>query len=316
MPPEQPPLFDLPAAAPRAAPPGRGPALDPATPLAPAIQGWLDHLAKIDTSRHTVIAFRSDLNLLLEYLEPTTPLNTVGTAVLNQFLAWMKDERGKPCSDKTYGRRVTSLKAFFRWVTPLAELRADPAETLIQLNVRSPLPEALTAEEIERCQAAGERLRRAEEKPDIRPLILFDLLLQTGMKKVEVANLKLEHVDASNAARPHLYVRYPEKKDWPKERKLDLTPGWIELYRDYRAEFNPKEVVFPWSVRKLEYALGDTGRAAGLEKNVSFDMMRWTCALRDHQAGMEEEALRRKLGLSPIQWRETGDRIRKLSEGE
>jgi integrase/recombinase XerD len=69
-------------------------------------------------------------------------------------------------------------------------------------------------------------------------------------------------------------------------------------------------------VRKLEYSLGDTGRAAGLEKNVSFDMMRWTCALRDHRSGMDEEVLRRKLGLSPIQWRETWDRIRKLAEGE
>jgi hypothetical protein len=29
---------------------------------------------------------------------------------------------------------------------------------------------------------------------------------------------------------------------------------------------------------------------------------------------MDEDALRRKLGLSPIQWRETGNRIRKLAE--
>jgi site-specific recombinase XerC len=230
MPSEQPTLVDLPPAPPRpaSASPARPPALDPATPLEAAIQGWLDHLARMDTSRHTLIAFRSDLNLLLEYLDSSAPVNTIGTATLNQFLAWMKDERGKPCSDKTYGRRVTSLKAFFRWVAPLAELRADPAETIVQLNVRSPLPEVLTEEEIARCLAAGERLRLAEEKPDLRPLVLFDLLLQTGMKKVEVANLKLEHIDAASAAKPYLYVRYPEKKDWPKERRLDLTRQWID----------------------------------------------------------------------------------------
>ncbi len=312
MPPDQLALFD-----PKPAPPApvqRAPALDPAAPLETAAAAWLDHLRQKDTSRHTLQAFKLDVNLLVEYVEPGLPLNLVTTGLLNKFLRWMKNERGVPCSDKTYGRRVTSLKAFFRWAAPAAQLRADPSEAVLQLSVRSPLPEVLTDEEVEKCSAAGEILRHGE-KPDIRPLLLFTLLLQTGMKKVEVANLKKDHIDGSHAAEPFLFVRYPEKKDWPKERKLKLTPEWVELYRDYLAEYAPKENVFIWSVRKLEYSLGDVGRAAGLEKSVSFDTMRWTCAVRDFKAGMEEDALRRKMGLSPIQWRETKSRIEKLANG-
>lgn len=289
------------------------PALAAAAPLEQAVAAWLDHLRRMDTSRHTLQAFTSDLNLLLQYADGDTPLNRLTTATLNEFLDWMKNKRGVPCSDKTYGRRVTSLKAFFRWAAPAAELPVDPSEAVLQLSVRSPLPEILNDDEVEKCLAAGETLRRAE-KPDVRPLVLFTLVLHTGMKKVEVANLRLEYIDFSNAAEPFLFVRYPHKKDWPKERKLKLTRDWIEIYRHYLAEHAPKEVVFPWSVRKLEYALGDVGRAAGLEKSVSFDAMRWTCAVRDYQAGMESEALRRKLGLSAIQWRETSSRIKKLAE--
>ncbi len=77
------------------------------------------------------------------------------------------------------------------------DLRADPADAILQLSVRSPLPDVLTDEEVEQCLAAGEILRHAE-KPDLRPLVLFTLLLHTGMKKVEVANLKREHVDVTN----------------------------------------------------------------------------------------------------------------------
>jgi integrase/recombinase XerD len=276
---------------------------------------WLDHLRRQDTSWHTLQAFSCDLNILLEYVEPKEPLDKVTTTQLNTFLNWMRNERGKPCSDITYGRRVTSLKAFFRWATPLAELRADPSQAVLQLSVRSPLPEILTDEEVEKCLAAGEILRRGE-KPDIRPLVLFKLLLDTGMKKVEAVNLKKEHIDLTHSTEPFLFVRYPEKKDWPKERKLKLTPEWVEIYRDYLAEYAPKDAVFLWSVRKLELSLGEAGKAAGLGKSVSFDMMRWTCAVRDYKAKMEEDAIRRKLGLSPIQWRETGSRIRKLAEGE
>ncbi len=295
-------------------PPRLGLALKPSAPLDAAVALWLDQLRQRDTSRHTLQAFTLDLNLLVSYLPQGTPLNRVTTTALNNFLHWLKHERGVPCSDKTYGRRVTSLKAFFRWATPAAELRADPADAILQLSVRSPLPDVLTDEEVEKCLAAGEILRHAE-KPDLRPLVLFTLLLHTGMKKVEVANLKREHVDVTNPAQPFLYVRYPNKKDWPKERKLTLPPEWVALYRDYLAEYAPKDVLFPWSVRKLEYALGDVGRAAGVGKSVSFDEMRWTCAVRDYKAQVEPEAIRRKLGLSPIQWRETGARIRKLAEG-
>lgn len=310
MPTDQLSLFD-----PKAIParPLRQPALDPATPLETAIAAWLDALRQKNTSWHTLQAFSCDLNILLEYADPKEPLNKMTTAKLNAFLGWMRDERGKPCSDKTYGRRVTSLKAFFRWAAPMAELRADPSETILQLSVRSPLPEILTDEEVEKCLAAGEILRRGQ-KPDLRPLVLFKLLLDTGMKKVEVANLKKEHIDLAHPADLHLYVRYPEKKDWPKERKLKLNPEWVELYRDYLAEYAPKDVVFLWSVRKLELSLGEVGAASGLSKNVSFDMMRWTCAVRDYKAKMEEDAIRRKMGLSPIQWRETSSRIKKLAE--
>jgi site-specific recombinase XerD len=312
---EQPSLFDLPTASAEVEKKSNEYGVTATTPLDVAIEAWLGHLKQADTSEHTWLAFRSDLNILLEHFDAETPLKTINTASLNHFLDWMKNARGKPCSDKTYGRRVTTLKAFFRWVTPLAELRSDPSETVIQVNVRSPLPDILSEEEIEKCLTGGERLRLAD-KPDLRPLVLFRLMLETAMKKVEVANLKKEHINISNASDLHLYVRYPEKKDWPKERKLTLSPEWVETYRDYLAEHSPgDEVVFPWSVRKLEYALGDTGRAAGIEKNVSFDMMRWTAAVRDYISGMEEDALRRKLGLSPIQWRETGERIRKLAEG-
>src|SRR5262245_54600826 len=101
MSPEQPSLFDIPPAA-----SGAHPAIDPATPLSIAFEAWLDHLQKMDVSFHTFQAFKCDVNILFEHLDPAIPLNRLTTAALNQFLNWMRVERGKPCSDKTYGRRV------------------------------------------------------------------------------------------------------------------------------------------------------------------------------------------------------------------
>jgi integrase/recombinase XerD len=42
-------------------------------------------------------------------------------------------------------------------------------------------------------------------------------------------------------------------------------------------------------------------------------MCRWTCALRDYQAGVEVEKIRQKLGVSKIQWRELFIKLKQLN---
>jgi integrase/recombinase XerD len=63
----------------------------------------------------------------------------------------------------------------------------------------------------------------------------------------------------------------------------------------------------------LEYLLEEIGEAAGLEKHLSFNMCRWTCALMDYESGMERDKIRQKLGLSKIQWREIGNKLDRLA---
>jgi integrase/recombinase XerD len=42
-------------------------------------------------------------------------------------------------------------------------------------------------------------------------------------------------------------------------------------------------------------------------------MLRWTCAVRDYRDEMDEDHLRKKLGLSKITWRETSEKLAKLA---
>ena len=71
--------------------------------------------------------------------------------------------------------------------------------------------------------------------------------------------------------------------------------------------------VFPWSPRRLEYLLEDIGEEAGLDKHLSFDMCRWTCALQDYQNGVDPDKIRQKLGVSKIQWRELFIKLKQLN---
>jgi integrase/recombinase XerD len=280
-----------------------------------ALAAWQEHMRREGLSEHTIRAFSSDLRILAKYAGPGTAIGNFTTQGLNDFLRWDQTGRGVRISPKTFARRITAIKSFFRWLTATGVLLADPAEPVIQHSVQSPLPEFLRPDEIERCEEAAELIRQgaAGKKPDIRPYVLFHLLLQTGIKKGECLALIPEHIDLSDRAAPVLFVRYASPRQRLKERKLRLDAAWAAAYREYLAEHRPQQRVFPWSPRRLEYMLEDIGKLAGLDKRLSFDCLRWTSAVRARMEGMEPDKIRQKMGLSKIQWREIGAKLTALT---
>ncbi|NLG98131.1 MAG: tyrosine-type recombinase/integrase [Chloroflexi bacterium] len=282
------------------------------TTLLPAIRAWEIYLQDQGRSPYTIKAFLGDLQLLTTYLPADRTLGSVTTNDLNHYLQWLQKGRGVPCSPKSLARRITSIKSFFRWLHQAGVLAIDPAEKVIQQSAISPLPVVLTKEETEQVLEAAQRYRTAR-KPDARPYTLLSLLLQTGIKKGECLALALNHIDLEAQNGPILFVRYASPSSRYKERKLPLTNDWVESYKEYLAQYKPAEKVFPWSPRRLEYILEDIGEDAGLDKHLSFDMCRWTCALNHWEAGTDPDKIRQLLGISKIQWREIGLKLRQLS---
>ncbi len=281
--------------------------------LIPTIQAWQIYLEDQGNSIHTVKAFTADVRLLADYLPPDRPLGKISTADLNNFLDWMQNGRGVPCSPKTLARRITSLKAIFRWLHQNGVLLIDPAEKVLQKSVISPIPQVLTPEEVDRVLEAAETHRRLA-RPDTRLFALVALLLETGIKKGELLALSPNHIDLEAPGGPILFVRYTSPQYRYKERKIELTQDWIDAYLEYKSQYALEDRLFPWSPRRLEYLLEDLGEEAGLDKHLSFDMCRWTCAVMDWLSGMDHNKIRQKLGISKIQWREVSMKLEKLAE--
>ena len=282
------------------------------TLLPTAINGWEMFMYDQGRSPNTVKAFLSDVRLLTQFLAPDQSIGTITTDQLNRFFIWMEKERGIPCSPKTLSRRITSVKSFFRWLSKNGVLSIDPAEKVLQRSAISPLPQVLTDGEYEAVLLAADRHRR-EKKPDARSYTLVSLLLSTGIKKSECLGIHVNHIDLDAKNGPHVFIRYASPANRYKERKIDLDLDWITAYSEYLAQYQPVDQVFAWSPRRLEYLLEDIGSEASLTKHLSFDMCRWTCALRDYQAGVDSDKIRQKLGVSKIQWRELFIKIRQLN---
>ena len=280
--------------------------------LREAVPSFLDHLRKEGKSQHTINSFESDLRLLAEYAGDDAPLKSFTTTELSRFMMWIENGRGAPCSRKSYARRVTTLKVFFKYLREADVLPDDQAAALLQRSGAAPLQPILTDRDIEQLLAYTAGLRIAK-KPDARPDMLLQLLLDTGIKKSECMALTRENIVRTKRAEPLVVIRYGKRKDVYKERKIALKADWLDVYDEYLAQYDTQDVLFDCTARNLEYVLTDTAKGAGVANRISFAILRWTSAVRDYRAGMDMDALREKMGLSRISWRETSEKIVQLA---
>lgn len=284
-----------------------------------AMGAFENHMIEEGLSPNTIKAFLSDIRLLIKFLPVGQAVGDIGTKDLNDFLNWLLYDRGVPCSRKSYARRVTTLKFFFGWLHDSGVLATDPSEAVIQVSVSSPLPTLPTLAQLEQALTVSSDMRKGndQQKPDARPHLLLTLLLQTAVKKSEAMGIVPNHIDRDDPDNPFLFIRYRNPQLRYKERKLPLEPSWLEILDEYLAQYKPTETLFTCTARNLEYVLTDVGEQAGLEKGLlSFENLRWASALRDLKSGVDHTAIRQKLGLSPVTWRETRSRLEKLASLE
>lgn len=280
--------------------------------LASAASAYYDHMVRQGFSEHTIKAFAGDLRLVQKYFGPNMAINKIGTRNLNDFLTWLLHYRGVPCSPKSYARRVTTLKSFFGWLTSIKVLPQDPAAPIVHARAKAPLPQFLNDDQVEKLLNAAEQ-KLGDPKPDPRPYLLAHLILQTGMKKSECVGIALRDIDRSGNE-PSVLIRYSNPRMQHKERRLTFAAELLPVLDQYLEKYQPKEYLFECTPRNLEYVLADISELAGLPEQVSFEMLRWTSAIRDYRDGMDHEHLRKKLGLSKITWRETSEKLVKITE--
>jgi site-specific recombinase XerD len=282
--------------------------------LALAVAAFDEYMLRKGFSDNTIKAFRNDLKIVQQYLGEETRLHTVTPQGLNEFLDWLQNGRGTPCSAKTLARRITTLKVFFGWLHGIGVLGTDPAEPVLQQPARPPLPLILKDDEVNRLVRTAQNYLWDRTRPDARPYLLVSLLLQTGLKKAECARLLVSDIDLSHASSPELTIRYPEEQNAHKNRTVGLHPSIVTVLNQYLSQYKPETYLFECTPRNLEYVLDEVGEKAGINRlQVGFEALRWTCAVRDYRMGTPEERLRQKLGLSKISWRETREKIFQLA---
>jgi len=96
---------------------------------------------------------------------------------------------------------------------------------------------------------------------------------------------------------------------------LKLPPDIVPVFNDYIAGYKVDDALFPYSQRFVRYLLTAIAKKAGVKKQVSAQILRDTCAVRQLRRGDAMERVLMRLGLSETTWEDAKIKYSRLSRG-
>jgi len=181
-------------------------------------------------SEHTVRAYHSDLERLLDFLarwlerEPeAVGLESIDRVALRAFLTELGAEG---LSKRSQGRAVAAIRAFFRWAGRVGEAAANPAAELRTPKAPKTLPRHLRPGEVEALLEAPE----GDAFSVARDRAILELLYAAGLRVSELVSLDWRDVELGERT-----LRVVGKGD--RERQVPFgraALGALRTWRDVR----------------------------------------------------------------------------------
>jgi site-specific recombinase XerD len=171
--------------------------------------------------------------------------------------------------------------------------RTDELKAVPRPKRERRLPVVLSRDEVQRLFSVVTNLKHTA---------LFMTAYDAGLRLSEILNLRIEDIDSRR-----MVIRIRQGKG-KKDRYARLTPGLLELLREYWRDYRPESLLFPGAHPNKPYNLATPGhilkklcRKAGITKRVSMHTLRHSFATHLLEAGTNLRVIQQLLGHERIQ---------------
>lgn len=226
---------------------------------------FIDHLKSKKRASATVLAYGKDIDQLISFLEDLqkAQVHEVAPEDIRSFLAKL-DKDGY--TQKSISRKLNSTKTFFRYLKVQELITDDPATLVDHPKFETKPPRILSPIEY--------RALRDAARNDARFAAIIEILLQTGVRIGELANLKTDDIffgsnGDTGTKEGHLFVAAQENRS---ERTVPLNKSAetaLKKYMEVRPTTTNKALFItktgrPLLVRNIRTAIDRYYRKAGI----------------------------------------------------
>ncbi|MEK7580817.1 MAG: tyrosine-type recombinase/integrase [Patescibacteria group bacterium] len=229
--------------------------------LQEAHQEFVDHLKGRKRASATVLAYGKDIEQLIKFFADLQKVH-VHEIKPDDIKNFLEKLQSTGYTQKSLSRKLNSTKTFFRFLKIKEYITDDPASLVEHPKFETKPPRILTPIEY--------RALRDAARDDVRIAAIIEILLQTGVRIGELANLRIDDVFFGEENKEgHLFVRPQENRG---ERTVPLNKAAENALKKY-LEIRPKttnRALFvtktgkPLLVRNIRTAIDRYYRKAGI----------------------------------------------------
>jgi len=225
---------------------------------------FVNHLKGKKRASATVLAYGKDIEQLIKYLAEDLKKAHVHEIKAEDIRTFLSNLEKTGYTQKSISRKLNSTKTFFRYLKVQEYITDDPASLVDHPKFETKPPRILSPIEY--------RALRDAARDDARIAAIIEILLQTGIRIGELADLRIDDIYFSeNAKEGTLFVRAMENRS---ERTVPMNKAAESALKKY-IEIRPKttnKALFvtktgkPLLVRNIRTAIDRFYRKAGISK--------------------------------------------------
>lgn len=177
-------------------------------------------------SLHTVNAYVNDLLFFKDFLKnnfDTEDLEDVNYSMIRSWIVSMVDNQ---ISNSSINRKISSLKSFYKFLLKTKQIEVSPLLKHKSLKTPKKIQIPFSEKELDEVLHL---LKYPDGFEGIRDKLIIDLFYTTGIRRVELIDLKMQNIDLSNNT-----IKVLGKRN--KERILPVLPILSQQIKGYLYE--------------------------------------------------------------------------------
>lgn len=199
-------------------------------------------------SAHTIRAYSDDLDSFLGFRGIDSDKG-IRNVVSKDIRSWILSLANDNLSPRSYKRKLSSVKAFYKFLHREGEILVNPSDNVIVPKHQNPLPEFLSSKETENL---FEFVVFEESFSGARDKLILNLFYATGIRLSELLNLKTIDVDFSLQHISVIGKRNKQRNIPLSNELLQEIKGYINILEE---EFNgSSKYLFPTNKGNAPYA--------------------------------------------------------------
>ena len=191
-----------------------------------AVKKFIDFLLlEKKYSQHTAVAYQKDIEMFELFLARESSKSKVSDANYSQIRSWIVELVSTNITNRTINRKVSSLNSYYKFLLKIQSIELNPLTKHKALKVSKKLQIPFSEKEITSVLNSIE----TDSFEGLRDKLIVELFYSTGMRRIELVNLQLSHVDSSQGQ-----VKVLGKRN--KERFIPLLSTVLKTYQAYLIE--------------------------------------------------------------------------------